>query len=277
MAVFSWFERTQARADIFFWRLRSRSPASHSFARLDRPGRRVSRAVTSVASFAGTRVRVKSPSLVGSGLESPAGRPRSRPASSCREERGLPPSVPVARLGAIDARARTRLPNEIDMTIVDSGRESRVAAAARTAGIASASSSPGRIARRKARSPRTSPRLCRGATRSSSAPGSRRSLPSLRSPRSRSRRPSTTTPSRSTANRSTSARFAATSPSSSTSRRNDPCRTPTTPACANFARSTARTGSSWWRSPRTSSGARPRGRARWSARTRGGSSGSSSR
>ena len=144
MAVFSWFERTQARADIFFWRLRSRSPASHSFARLDRPGRRVSRAVTSVASFAGTRVRVKSPSLVGSGLESPAGRPRSRPASSCREERGLPPSVPVARLGAIDARARTRLPNEIDMTIVDSGRESRVAAAARTAGIASASSSPGR-------------------------------------------------------------------------------------------------------------------------------------
>ena len=144
MAVFSWFERTQARADIFFWRLRPRSPASHSFARLDRPGRRVSRAVTSVASFAGTRVRVKSPSLVGSGLESPAGRPRSRPASSCREERGLPPSVPVARLGAIDARARTRLPNEIDMTIVDSGRESRVAAAARTAGIASASSSPGR-------------------------------------------------------------------------------------------------------------------------------------
>ena len=56
----------------------------------------------------------------------------------------MPPSVPVARLGAIDARARTRLPNEIDMTIVDSGRESRVAAAARTAGIASASSSPGR-------------------------------------------------------------------------------------------------------------------------------------
>ena len=56
----------------------------------------------------------------------------------------MPPSVPVARLGPIDARARTRLPNEIDMTIVDSGRESRVAAAARTAGIASASSSPGR-------------------------------------------------------------------------------------------------------------------------------------
>ena len=54
----------------------------------------------------------------------------------------MPPSVPVARLGPIDARARTRLPNEIDMTIVDSGRESRVAAAARTAGIASASSSP---------------------------------------------------------------------------------------------------------------------------------------
>ena len=54
----------------------------------------------------------------------------------------MPPSVPVARLGPIDARARTRLPNEIDMTIVDSGRKSRVAAAARTAGIASASSSP---------------------------------------------------------------------------------------------------------------------------------------
>lgn len=43
---------------------------------------------------------------------------------------------------AVDGRARTRLPNEIDMTIVDSGRKSRVAAAARTAGIASASSSP---------------------------------------------------------------------------------------------------------------------------------------
>ena len=52
------------------------------------------------------------------------------------------PSVPVERLGAVDGRARTRLPNEIDMTIVDSGRKSRVAAAARTAGIASASSSP---------------------------------------------------------------------------------------------------------------------------------------
>ena len=45
-------------------------------------------------------------------------------------------------MGAVDGRARTRLPNEIDMTIVDSGRKSRVAAAARTAGIASASSSP---------------------------------------------------------------------------------------------------------------------------------------
>ena len=129
------------RVPIFFWRLRSRSPASQLRAsRPARPSRlacgNVSRVVRGNARAGKDPVSRRVRARIARG-STPI---QARVVSSGK--RGLPPSVPVARLGPIDARARTRLPNEIDMTIVDSGRESRVAAAARTAGIASASSSP---------------------------------------------------------------------------------------------------------------------------------------